>query len=80
MANNKQSGTEAVQIELCAPHPTIPDYELRLVTWVEASLKPTEGMTLVRQGEDRKWTVAEAYPGIVNRVEGLGSHWKVVVQ
>ena len=78
MANTKQSGSEAVQIELSTPHTGTSEGTLRIVTWVEASLKPSVGMVLVHPKDDRRWTVTQAYTGIVTRMEGLGSHWKVV--
>ena len=77
MANTKQSGSEAVQIELSTPHTGTSEGTLRIVTWVEASLKPSVGMVLVRPKDDRKWEVTQAYT-IVNHMEGIGSHWKVV--
>jgi hypothetical protein len=73
------SGTEVVQVELSTPHTTIPGSDLRMVIWVEASLKPKVGMLLVRPNDDKHWEVTEAYPGIVTRMEGVGSHWKEAV-
>jgi hypothetical protein len=80
MANNKQSGTAAVQIELSTPYPLCGEgYVLRFVTWVEAALRPTKGMflTLPSDPPHRKWEVTQAYT-IVNHMEGIESHWKVV--
>jgi hypothetical protein len=49
-----------------------------MVTWVEASLRPVKGMTLVRPNDERRWEVSEAYTGNVNRMEGISGHWKVI--
>ena len=74
----KQRGTEVVQVELSTPYPEHHNGQLRFVVWVEASLRPVKGMTLMRPDDPKRWEVTEAYMGIVNSMEGVGSHWKVV--
>jgi hypothetical protein len=74
--SSTNSGVEAVQVELATTYRA--GTVLRMVTWVEASLRPVKGMTLVRPNDERRWEVSEAYTGNVNRMEGISGHWKVI--
>jgi hypothetical protein len=46
------------------------------VVWVEASLKPTVGMTLVCKNDPRTWEVVHAYKTVLDK-KGIASDWKV---
>ncbi len=71
----KQSGTEVVQCELSTPHAT-PGSDTRFVLWVEASLKPSKGMVLVRPNDERRWEVTQAYTKNVQRMDGINTGFK----
>lgn len=73
MAQDKQAGKPAVQIEARTPAKEA-GYERVLVTWVSTELKPKVGMILVNLPDKTEWTVAKAY-ALINHFEGLPS-WK----
>ena len=47
------------------------------VIWVDANLKPAEGMTLVCKGDKRTWAVAHAYTRTSIEMDTINSGWKV---
>jgi hypothetical protein len=66
----KENGTEVVQVELA-------DGGIHTVIWVEAMLKPTQGMVLICGKDPRRWTVVKAYTRTPVRMDGINSGWKV---
>ena len=73
MAQDKQTGKPAVQIEVRTPAKEA-GYERVLVTWVSTELKPKVGMGIVNPPDKTEWTIAKVY-SIVNHFEGLPS-WR----
>jgi hypothetical protein len=73
MAQDKQAGKPAVQIELRTPAKEA-EYARVLVTWVSTELKPKVGMVIVNPPDKTEWTVTKTY-SMVNHFEGLPS-WR----
>ena len=73
MAQDKQTGKPAMQIEVSTPAKEAA-YERVLVTWVSTELKPKVGTIIVNPPDKTEWTVTKTY-SMVNHFEGLPS-WK----
>lgn len=65
-----------IQVELTTPAKEV-GHSTRLVTWVEAALKPVAGMVLTSKGDKRPWTVAWAGT-LAQEMDGVNS-WKAGV-
>jgi hypothetical protein len=46
------------------------------VIWVEAALKPTQGMKLSCKGDPRTWEIVYAYRTVLEK-SGINTDWKV---
>lgn len=74
MANAQ--GTEVVQVHLYTPSKI--EGEMRnWITWVEASLRPKQGMTLFIGKDPTPWTVLTAYTSTPTKMSDINSGWKV---
>jgi hypothetical protein len=47
------------------------------VTWLDAALKPKEGMALACKGDERRWTVVHVYSITAQKVKDNNVSWKV---
>lgn len=69
-------GTEVVQVHLYTPSKT-PGEMRNWITWVEASLRPKEGMTLFIGKDTTPWKVLTAYTSTPTKMSDINSGWKV---
>jgi len=47
------------------------------MTWLDAALKPKQGMVFVCKGDQRRWSVVHAYGITAREVKDSSTDWKV---
>jgi len=70
---------KAIQVHMKTAANTGSEYgvsEVNVMTWVEASLRPTKGMQIETKGDKRAWTVVAVY-SIPAEMDGLAKWTEV---